>query len=363
MAATRPSKPREIAMTTLRLTMRAGLLTFLIFFVTDLPAAQPYQPKLPMEIKVLVVKYFPVKGDRIDQSVTGDWGEPLEETRQKTTLQTEQIAHALQEGSRYHGYKNEAAKPSLVYKVVETIECLEPLPTVPKSGPGAPMTDYNKIMRRVGIKKWVEAKGVKEVWLWGYHGGVVGLWESNMSGPFGDISNSNRDPNDLPVLSKTYTVYHYNYQRGTSEAIEDHIHQIEAVLNFVDGRDRTPPEQWPSLLFWGKFVGSDQTNKIIHPGCGWAHYPPNAEQDYDWANKRYVETDIEDWKPDGTGKKQRMNCDRWGGNSLKWFVYWMQNIPGAGNGLSYKGKPLNNWWVFMGDFDSAMKRKMTLVGK
>ena len=143
-----------------------------------------------------------------------------------------------------------------------------------------------------------------------------------MAGPFGDISNSNRDPKDLPVLSKTYTVYHYNYQRGTSEAVEDHIHQIEAVLNFVDGRDRTPPEQWPSLLFWGKFVGSDRTHKIVHPGCGWAHYPPNGEQDYDWANKRFVETDIEDWKPDGSGKKQRINCDRWGGDSLKWFVYW-----------------------------------------
>ena len=106
-------------------------------------------------------------------------------------------------------------------------------------------------------------------------------------------------------MKKTYTVYHYNYQRGTSEAVEDHIHQIEAVLNYVDGRDRTPPEQWPTLLFWGKFVGSDRTHKIVHPGCGWAHYPPNGEQDYDWANKRFVETDIEDWKPDGTGKKQR----------------------------------------------------------
>jgi len=318
------------------------IAALLILLIPGLAAADPYQPNPPMEIRVLVIKYFPVKGDRIDQTVTGDWGQSLEETRKKTTTQTEQAAHALQEGSRYHGYKVKTATPSLVYKIVETIEFLEPLPTVAKSGPNPPMTEYNKIMKRVGIKKWVEERGVKEVWLWGYHGGVVGLWESNMSGPFGDISNSNRDPRDLPVLGKTYRVYHYNYGRGTSEAIEDHIHQIEAELNFVDGRDRTPAEQWPSLLFWGKFVGSDRTQKIVRPGCGWAHYPPNGERDYDWANKRYVETDIEDWKPDGTGKKQRMNCDRWGGNSLKWFVCWMQNIPGADNGLVYKSKPLNN---------------------
>lgn len=326
-------------------------------------AADTDWPRLPMEIRVLVVKFFPVKDELIDRSATGDWGESLEATRKKTAMQTEQVVQALQEGSRYHGYKNGAAKPSLVYKIVDAIEFLEPLPTVAKSGTDAPMTDYNQIMRKVGIKTWVEQKGVKEVWLWGYHGGVLNLWESNMAGPFGDISNSNRDPNDLPVLSKTYTVYHYNYQRGTSEAVEDHMHQIEAVLNFVDGRDRTPPEQWPSLLFWGKFVGSDRSHKIVRPGCGWAHYPPNAERDYDWGNKRFVETDIEDWRPDRTGKKQRMNCDRWDGNSLKWFVYWMQNIPGAESGLTYNRRPLNNWWIFMGDFDGAMKRKMTFMGR
>jgi hypothetical protein len=314
-----------------------------------------------MQIPVVVVKYFPVKGDLIDQKVTGDWGAPLEETRKKTDQLTQEVLAALQEGSRYHGYRDEAAKPSLVYRVVKTFEFLEPLPTVPHSGEGAPMTDYNKIMRRIGIKQWVEQKGVKEVWIWGYHGGVVGLWESNMAGPFGDISNSNRDPNDLPVLRKTYTVYHYNYQRGASEAVEDHMHQIEAVLNWVDGRERTPPDQWEKLLFWGKFVGSDRSHKIVHPGCGWAHYPPNAERDYDWANKRFIETDIEDWKPDGTGKKQRMNGDRWSGDSLKWFVYWMQNLPGAGNGLRYQDKPLTNWWIFIGDFDNAMKDKMKLT--
>jgi hypothetical protein len=50
----------------------------------------------------------------------------------------------------------------------------------------------------------------------------------------------------------------YNYQRGASEAMEDHIHQIEAVLNYVDARERTPPEKWSEPLFWGKFVGSDR---------------------------------------------------------------------------------------------------------
>jgi len=309
----------------------------------------------PWEIPVVVAKYFPVKDDRIDKTVTGDWGETLEATRAKTERQTQGLITALTEGSRYRAYKDPAAKPSLKYTILKTYEVLAPLPTRPRKGTETPLTDYAKIMEDINIKEWVEEKGVKEVWLWGYHGGVVVLWESNMAGPFGDISNSNRDPADLPVLKNTYTVYHYNYQRGTSEATENHMHQIEHVLNYVDGRDRTPPDKWADLLFWGKFVGSDKSHKIVRPGCGWTHYPPNGERDYDWGNKRFVDSDIEDWKPDGTGKKQPINCDKWGANSLRWFVYWMQSIPGADNGLTYNGKPLENWWRFIGDFDGAMK--------
>ncbi len=320
------------------------------------------EPSPPMEVPVLVVRYFPVKGDLVDRAVTGDWGAPLKETREKTERLTKEVLAALEEGSRYHGYKDPKAKPSLKFRVLETIEFLEPMPVRPKKpNEKVPLTDYKAIADAVDVRKWVEERGVKEVWLWGYHGGVLNLWESNMAGPFGDVSNSNRDPNDLPLLKKTYTVYHYNYQRGASEAVEDHMHQIEAVLNHADGRDRTPADQWGDLLFWGRFVGSDRSHKIVRPSCGWSHYPPNAERDYDWANPRLVETDIEDWRPDGSGRRQKINSDRWERNSLKWFVYWMQNLPGAANGLKHEGKPLRNWWIFIGDFDRAMGRRMKLV--
>lgn len=290
------------------------------------------------DIPVSVIKYFPVRQGRIDLQVTGDVSAPLETIRRHTSETTQRVIQALEAGSIYHGYKNPDALPSLRYHIIETLEFLEPLPTFHKPGHQTPMTDYNAIMHRIDIQHWVEEQGVKEVWLWGYHGGVIDIWESNMAGPYGDISNSDRDPNDLPTLDKTYTVYHYNYQRGASEAVEDHIHQIEAVLRFVDPH-----------LFWDKFVGKQGEGH-----CGWAHYPPNAERDYDWANHNYVWTDIEDWKPDGSGQEQRMNCTRWNCDSLSWFIYWMQNLPGANNGLTYQGRTLTNWWRFIGDFDEAM---------
>ena len=301
--------------------------------------SQPLEyPPSVYDIPVLVVSYFPLKDNRIDREVTGDVGAPLETIRCHTEETTQQVIKALETGSIYHGYKDPSAQPSLRYQIVETMEFLEPLPTYHKPGHQVPMTDYNAVMNQADIRHWVEERDIKEVWLWGYHGGVIDIWESNMAGPYGDVSNSDRDPSDLPVLSKTYTVYHYNYQRGASEAVEDHMHQIEAVLRFID------PD-----LFWDKFVGK--------PGeghCGWAHYPPNAVRDYDWANSTYVWTDIEDWRPDGTGQKQRMNCTRWNCDSLTWFVYWMQNLPGANNTLTYRGRPLANWWRFIGDFDEAM---------
>lgn len=306
---------------------------------------QPYQyPADAFRIPVLVLKYFPLAGNRIDRAITGDVGAPLDAIRAHTERTTAQVVSALERGSIYHGYKNPAAQPSMRYQIVDSLEFLEPLPTFSKPGHRAPMTDYNAIMRRIDIETWVRERGVKEVWLWGYHGGKVDLWESNMAGPYGDISNSDRDPHDLPVLEKTYTVYHYNYQRGASEAVEDHIHQIEAVLRYVD-----------EDLFWRKFVGQPGEGR-----CGWAHFPPNGERDYDWANPKFVWTDIEDWRPDG-GERKKMNCRRWNCNSLDWFIFWMQNLPGAENGIIYRGKPLSNWWTFIGDFDGAMAAKMGLV--
>lgn len=312
-------------------------------------------------VPVLVIHYFPTNGTNIDIAITGDWGASLESTRGKTERQTREVIAALEEGSRYLGFRNREALPTLHYRVVGSLEFLEPLPIQRRGGNRAPMTNYRAILERVDVRDWVEGRGVKEVWIWAYHGGKVDLWESNMASPFGDVSNSDRDEQDLPVLRTTYTVYHYNYQRGVSEAVENHMHQIEAVLNHMDGRDRTPPEQWGDLLFWGRFVGSDHSHKIIRPGCGWAHYPPNGERDYDWANPRYVETDMDDWKPDGTGKKAPMNAERWGGNSLRWFIYWMQHLPGPGNGLTFKGKALRNWWVFIGDYDRARRGSVGLT--
>lgn len=297
------------------------------------------------EIPVLLLHYFPLRNGHIDRAITGDVDAPLDQIRRHCQQTTQQVIDALEAGSIYHGYKDANAKPSLRYRIVDSLEFQEALPTWHKPGHRVPMTDYNALLQRVDIRTWVLEKGVKEVWIWGYHGGVIDLWESNMASHWGDISNSDRDLYDLPLLEQSYTVYHYNYQRGPSEAVEDHMHQNEAIFRHIDPH-----------LFWDRFVGKPGEGR-----CGWAHYPPNGVRDYDWRNPSYVETDIEDWRPDGGGQKIRINCDRWHGDSLQWFIYWMQNVPGADNGLSFRGRPLTNWWQLIGDWDGAMEKRAGLV--
>lgn len=301
-------------------------------------------PNDVFQVPVLVVSFLPETGGRISRRVTGDIDAPLETIREHTSAATEAIIRALELGSVYHGYRDPSARPSLRYQVAATIEFMEPVPTWEKPGHAVPMTNYRAIMDRLDICRWVMEEGIREVWIWGYHGGVVDLWESNMAGPFGDVSNSDRDPQDLPVFERTYTVYHYNYGRGASEAVENHMHQIEALF-----RDRDEE------LFWKRFVGG-----VGEGRCGWSHFPPNGRRDYDWANHTPVETDIEDWRPEG-GPRRLLDCRRWNGDSLTWFIYWMQNLPGRDNSLDYHGRSLTNWWRFVGDWDEARRGDVGLV--
>ncbi len=144
-------------------------LVLILGVILGLMSLKPYaisqENQPPYVIPVLVVKYFPVQGDNIDISVTRDWGATLKETQIKTDRLTEEIISALQEGSRYHGYKDASSKPSLEYKVVHTIEFLKPIPTYTKLRHRLPMANYYQIMKDIDIKYWVEEKQIKEDWI------------------------------------------------------------------------------------------------------------------------------------------------------------------------------------------------------
>jgi len=165
--------------------------------------------------------------DEIDQTVTSNVSAPVAAIEAKCKKQTLEVIEALEQGSRFRPYRNPQAKPSLKYTVVDTITYYKAVPQHPKKRNYA---DYQQIMARVRIRDWVETKGSREVWIWRYHSKEIAPVESNMASIHGNVSNSQRDASDLPVLGHTYTVYHYNYGRGTDMAVHNHLHRIEAVM-------------------------------------------------------------------------------------------------------------------------------------
>lgn len=323
------------------------------------------------EIPVVIIRYIPtLDGRRVDSTETTIRGTP-EDIRSRAAVLDERIKFMLEEGSKFRGYQDPSALPSIGYRVVHIVTFYAHFTKgreVPWN-PGHFFPDYQQILAQVDARTWVEQHGVKEFWVWGYHSNNFEQPESNMSSPVtGDISNSSRFNDDLPVFSKTYTVYGYNYGRTQAEAVHVHGHQLEAILGHVDG-----------TLFWRDFVGQDATNKFIVGRAGWTHMPPNTLVDYDYLNNRVEQSDIADWKPGG-GRTASVSQNTWanltyrwptaltlGETSIwqktesQWYMYWMQNMPGLGNTIPLFGGQMTNWWQFTGDWDAAIRGRVGLA--
>ena len=206
---------------------------------------QPWYAPVPRELStpvadyrylmpVVIIVYLPTRdGVNLDEAVSGVSGK-LQNMATKIDEMDHQIKFALEEGSRYHGYKDAAAKPSLGYKVVSMIAVQENIPRSTFEVPwnkGIFRPDYKQILTRFGARDLVEKQGVKEFWIWGYHHKDIEPVESNMASRLsGDISNSER-ADDLPIYDKSYVLYNFNYQRSACEAIHNHGHHTEAVLS------------------------------------------------------------------------------------------------------------------------------------
>jgi hypothetical protein len=349
------------------------------------------------EIPVVILRYLPTAdGANLDVSVNPDFWDlgPISLRALKRRIDTFDIRtkFMLEEGSKFRGYQNPAALPSIGYRVVAYITVYEPTPPgkVKDVVAGYPVyqPDFHQILRRFDGKRYVEAMGVKEFWLWAGDVNAAtpsydprihkpesfrAMDESNMSSPVtGDISNSGRDPSDLPVYSSTYVVYGHNLRRSEREAVHNRGHQLEATLTYVNLR-----QDGNSTLFWQKFVGPSDPDQPFRR-CGWTHVPPNATADYDYhTNYNEVLSDIADWTPQGIGRKTLVSAHTWGDhpyawplgtapasqeerNEAHWYIYWMQSMPGRGNTIPFGLKRMTNWWRFTGDWDGSIRSGLGL---
>ncbi|MYB01085.1 hypothetical protein F4X90_15645 [Candidatus Poribacteria bacterium] len=353
------------------------------------------------EIPVVVMRFLPtVDGENLDTAkVPGYWylGHiSLTDIKARIDTFDKRIKFMLEEGSRFRGYKEPAALPSLGYRVVEYITIYEhtpPGPVTAHQNDGTPLysPDFHQIFDRFNMEHYVNDLGVKEIWVW-MGGGNSDFpsydpavnkpedfrhwWESNMSSPLtGDISNSNRDNSDLPVYNSTYTVYGQNIWRTQAEAVHNHGHQLEAILSHVNHLHDGNTD-----LFWQQFVGQDESGNFITGRVGWTHMPPNTTKHYDYTgNRTLVKSDIEDWTPDNTGARKLVNVDTYSNLTYpwpdpnpaeipqrvesQWYIYWMQSMPGYENRIRHGNKNITNWWVFTADWDTAISSQIGLVSQ
>ena len=255
--------------------------------------------------------------------------------------------------------------------------------------------NYHALFDDLNMEEIINREAVKEVWITEFPYGRYpsleenGLYdsskdssipESNMSSPYtGDISNSYRIKDDLPIYKNTYVVYGNSGHRGLDTNIHNRGHQIEAQLSFIE-KNKINGEE----LFWNKFVGvnysengMDYYSATPNGRSGNTHHPPNADFDYDYCNSKNVLSDILNWSPEG-GNNSTVNCETWSSikydlpgvnynsinNEVNWLITWFQSIPGFENNIDYlkngNNYELSNWWDLFFNWDKAIINDKTL---
>jgi hypothetical protein len=237
------------------------------------------------------------------------------------------------------------------------------------------------------LKTFVESRGVKEVWFTSQPKEVgsnsYNVPESNMSSPTGDISNGGGGNTDLPVYSKTYVVYGFNYSRGVNEDLHNRGHQLERQLDHIDA-------QYKTNIYYKSFALGRNTLG------GFTHTPPNTTKQYDYWNVTDTKSsNIMSWSPNG-GSLSNVNANTWGrisysyeksismsspntfatgdvnyinNSEYKWHIFWWQSIPGfdnkitstSGTGAFTKTLTVSNWWDVFYNWDETIKLKKRLI--
>jgi len=347
-------------------------------------------------VPVVIINWVPSPdGIVVNDSVTlvggnMDWGNEIKTGMKVSTVDQWNLSNnmkvkfSIEEGSKFRGYDNPNEIPYVGVDVVKYINIYD-MPLIrPNDGIQSSDTeipDYDSLFENIGMEELVNLYGVKEIWInWTNYRGNLWIPESNMSSPVsGDISNSYKRQDDLPIYDNTYVVYATSFDRWFAEAIHCRGHQIEAQLSHLN-----------NTFFWQDFVGyphGDPQPYFQGGRVGSTHFTPNSESDYDYDNTDLIMSDIGDWNPNYQGEQKEVNNstwkysrevpfeyptvedhDRWDVHSKSpigsdpqsgWLIYWFQSIPSKNNGITYMGQggvevSITNWWDLYYNWDSTI---------
>ncbi len=199
--------------------------------------------------------------------------------------------------------------------------------------------DYEAIIADFDLLERVESGQIDEVWLFGFP--YAGFYESIMVGPGAFWCNAPPMPISAGI-SRRFVIMGFNCERDVGPMLESMGHRVESHLQHTWRHHRGEDNLWEQFKLYDK-VAPGKAN------CGWMHYAPNSERDYDWGNPRSVPSNCDDWLrfPDFQGRVRRVNCSEWGGGDMrahhKWWYKHLPKAPGYTHGIS------SNWWLYAVD--------------
>ncbi len=334
--------------------------------------AKPAEIQFPTNMPVLVMAWYPP--DAINPNILD-----IKETGLKTNISNLQDyvdqlakegARIASEGTRYHGFKDINSPIYLQYSILEILEFFEPMPRGFPLGNKSFRPNYAQIFVDQEICDYVDTHGVREVWIYGYHSDNIVPDESKMSSLFGDISNAYPHDDEidpqfrLPKCNHSYIMYNFNYAREIETNIHNRLHQIENVIFYAENKGYPPnPDNVIGSLFWNDFSfwGDLGKRQGYRASCGNTHSAPNTVGDYVYASKEIRENNCETWNPDDSRTTYVMNdCSQWDCTEMGFYLWYMQNIPGYGNGIQYRGLWMRNWWDAVADFNTFITEEHSL---
>lgn len=206
--------------------------------------------------------------------------------------------------------------------------------------------DYPRLLREQGVAEMVSRGLVDEVWIFSDH--FFGVWEASMAGPGAFNINGGVYP-EVPA-TRPFAFYGFNYERGVAEMMHDAAHRTEATLNRVYGGWKLAAP----VSNWDKFSANfSQSNGVA--GVGTCHWPANAERDYDYGNKRTVESWADAFLtyPQLDWAKKSVSRETWAGgkdDQLDYMKWYFAHIPRA-SGVNADGRQ-NNWFKYIWNFEN-----------
>jgi hypothetical protein len=205
--------------------------------------------------------------------------------------------------------------------------------------------DYARVIAENNVAELIGNGTVDEVWLFG--GPYFGYWESAMAGPRSFYINGG--PVRGIECKRPFAIMGFNYERGVAEMLHSLGHRVESTMARFSGGWEVDNLS----THWARFAANTKQSNG-QAGCGSCHYPPNAESDYDYGNKRIVSASADDWLnyPNFKGTKSDVTCETWGGPDYQrnYFVWWYTRFPKA-NGINSESGLQNNWWKYVYQFD------------